>query len=129
MAEVTDIVKDGGDDLAGRISREARIIKWHTSSDYGDAFSDFHAEHMRAIGPRTAVLILGDARNNNQDPNLGALHDINQKARRTFWLNPEATMRWGLGDSVAHEYADVVEMHQCSNVDQLTRFITRLLPV
>ena len=129
MDEVTDLVKEQSDDLSARIQAEARITKWHTSSDYGEAFADFHADHMTAIGPRTSVLILGDARNNNQDPNLGALHDISQRAHRTFWLNPEATMRWGLGDSVAPLYADVVEMHQCSNVDQLTRFITRLLPV
>jgi len=129
MAEVTDLVKEESDDLAARIQREARITKWHTSSDYGEAFADFHADHMTAIGPRTAVLILGDARNNNQDPNFAALHDINQRARRTFWLNPEATMRWGLGDSVAPAYAEIVEMYQCSNVEQLTRFITRLLPV
>ncbi|MEJ7635836.1 VWA domain-containing protein [Aeromicrobium sp.] len=129
MAEVTDLVKDGGDDLAGRIAREAHITKWHTSSDYGEAFADFHAEHMTAVGPRTAVLILGDARNNNQDPNLAALHEINQRARRTFWLNPEHSMRWGLGDSIAPTYAEIVEMHECCNVDQLTKFITRLLPV
>ena len=129
MSEVTELVKEGGDDLAGRIAREARITKWHTSSDYGEAFADFHADYMTAIGPRTAVLILGDARNNNQDPNLGALHEINQRARRTFWLNPEHSMRWGLGDSIAPAYAEIVEMHECCNVDQLTRFITRLLPV
>lgn len=132
MAEVTDLVKDkqsDDTDLVGRIAREARITKWHTSSDYGEAFADFHADHLTAIGPRSAVLILGDARNNYQDPNLGALHDINQRARRTFWLNPEPTMRWGLGDSIAPAYAAVVEMHECCNVDQLTKFITRLLPV
>lgn len=129
MDEVTDLVKEDSDDLSQRIAREAHITKWHTSSDYGEAFSDFHADYMTAIGPRTAVLILGDARNNNQDPNLGALHDISQRARRTFWLNPEHSMRWGLGDSVAPLYAEVVEMHECCNVDQLTKFITRLLPV
>lgn len=129
MAEVTDLVREDSDDLAARIQRDAPITKWHTSSDYGEAFGDFRADHMSAIGPRTAVLILGDARNNNQDPNLQALHEINERSRRTFWLNPEATMRWGIGDSVAPQYAEVVEMHQCSNVEQLTRFITRLLPV
>jgi uncharacterized protein with von Willebrand factor type A (vWA) domain len=129
MDEVTDMVKEDSDDLAARIAKDAHITKWHTSSDYGEAFADFHADHMSAIGPRTAVLILGDARNNNQDPNLSALHEISQRARRTFWLNPEASMRWGLGDSVAPLYAEVVEMHECCNVDQLTRFITRLLPV
>lgn len=128
MADVTDLVKQGDDDLSGRIAREARITKWHTSSDYGEAFGDFAAEYLQSIGPRTAVLILGDARNNNQDPNFGALHEISQRAKRTFWLNPENAMRWGLGDSVATDYAEVVEMHECCNVDQLTRFITRLLP-
>ena len=84
---------------------------------------------MDAVGPRTSVLILGDARNNNQDPNLGALHAIGRHARRIFWLNPEHSMRWGLGDSIAPVYAEVVEMHECCNVDQLSKFITRLLPV
>lgn len=128
MADVTELVKESDDDLSGRISREARITKWHTSSDYGEAFADFAADHLQTIGPRTAVLILGDARNNNQDPNFGALHEISQLSKRTFWLNPENAMRWGLGDSVAIDYAEIVEMHECCNVDQLTRFITRLLP-
>ncbi|MGH3459043.1 VWA domain-containing protein [Aeromicrobium sp.] len=129
MDEVTDIVKDTSGDLGPRISQEARITKWHTSSDYGEAFGDFAELFLSAVGPRTSVLILGDARNNNQDPNLGALHAIGQHARRIFWLNPEHHMRWGLGDSIAPVYADVVEMHECFNVDQLSRFITRLLPV
>ena len=128
MAEVTDLVKYGADDLSGRIAREARLTKWHTSSDYGEAFGDFAADSLESIGPRTTVLILGDARNNNQDPNFGALHQISQRAKRTFWLNPEKAMRWGLGDSVATEYANVVDMYECCNTDQLTRFITRLLP-
>lgn len=129
MDEVTDIVKDTSGDLGPRISQEARITKWHTSSDYGEAFGDFAEMFMSAVGPRTSVLILGDARNNNQDPNLGAVHAIGQRARRIFWLNPEHHMRWGLGDSIAPVYAEVVEMHECCNVDQLSRFITRLLPV
>ena len=74
MDEVTDIVKDTSGDLGPRIAQEARITKWHTSSDYGEAFGDFAESFMNAVGPRTSVLILGDARNNNQDPNLGALH-------------------------------------------------------
>jgi len=129
MAEVTDLVKADEGDLNARISNEARITKWHTSSDYGEAFADFVEDHLEAVGPRTSVLILGDARNNNQDPNLAALHLIAQKAKRVFWLNPEYHLRWGLGDSMAPVYADVVEMHECRNIDQLSRFIGRLLPV
>jgi uncharacterized protein with von Willebrand factor type A (vWA) domain len=132
MAEVTDLVKEQSvesGDLSARISNEAHITKWHTSSDYGEAFQDFVDDHLDAIGPRTSVLILGDARNNNQDPNLAAVHAIGQLAKRVFWLNPEHHLRWGLGDSVAPVYAEVVEMHECRNIDQLGRFISRLLPV
>lgn len=127
MAEVTDIVKDGGD-LADRIAREARVTSWHTSSDYGEAFADFAASSLDAVGPRTSVLVLGDARNNNQALGLPALAAIADRARRTFWLNPEHPARWGLGDSVAPEYAEVVTMHACSTIEQLETFIGRLLP-
>jgi uncharacterized protein with von Willebrand factor type A (vWA) domain len=132
MAEVTGLVKEQSvesGDLGARIGNEARITKWHTSSDYGEAFQDFVDDHLDAVGPRTSVLVLGDARNNNQDPNLAAVHLIGQAAKRVFWLNPEHHLRWGLGDSVAPIYAEVVEMHECRNIDQLSRFISRLLPV
>lgn len=129
MAEVTDILKDTSGDPGQRIGNEARITKWHTSSDYGEAFGDFVADHLDAVGPRTSVLILGDARNNNQSPNLDALHAIAQHSKRVFWLNPEHHLRWGLGDSIAPLYADVVDMHECRNVTQLGTFIGRLLPV
>lgn len=130
MAEVTDIVKDPRDqDIAERIKNEARVTKWHTSSDYGEAFRDFVTAHLDVVGPRAAVLILGDARNNNQNPRLDELREISARSRRTFWLNPEHSTRWGLGDSVAPEYAEIVEMHECRTVDQLAMFVGRLLPV
>ena len=128
VAEVTDLVKEGGD-VRRRIAEEARITKWHTSSDYGESFLDFVADHVDAVGPRTSVLILGDARNNNQPLRLEALHEIAQRSRRAFWLNPEHPGSWGYGDSVAPAYAEVVEMHECRTISQLERFISRLLPV
>ena len=133
MAEVTEIVRDGavsgGADIEPRIRQESRITKWHTSSDYGEAFLDFREFFLDAVGPRTAVLILGDARNNNQNPRFDALHEIAMRSRRTYWLNPEHHTRWGLGDSEALAYSEIVPMYECANVDQLTHFVTRLLPV
>lgn len=126
--EVTEIVRDGVD-VRRRIAEEARITKWHTSSDYGESFRDFALDHLDAVGPRTSVLILGDARNNNQALRLEDLHEIAQRSRRSFWLNPEHPGSWGLGDSVAPEYAEVVEMHECRTITQLEHFISRLLPV
>ena len=133
MAEVTDIVKEstgaGGSELAHRLTHEARVTNWHSSSDYGSALVEFEENFASAVGPRTAVVILGDARNNNQKPHFEALHAIAARSKRTFWLNPEHPSRWGLGDSDALEYGEIVPMYQCSNIDQLSNFITKLLPV
>ena len=119
MDEVTDIVKDARA-TSPPASHARRASPSGTPAATTARRSPTSLSLMTPIGPRTAVLILGDARNNNQDPNLGALHVISQRARRTFWLNPEHSMRWGLGDSIAPAYAEVVEMHECCNVDQLT---------
>ena len=129
MDEVTDIVRHGDGDLSAQILQEAHVTRWHGSSDYGEALGDFAEVFLDAVGPHTSVLVLGDARTNYGDPNLAALARIAAASRRTHWLNPERTGTWGQGDSVAHDYARLVEMHECRTVEQLSRFVSRLLPV
>jgi uncharacterized protein with von Willebrand factor type A (vWA) domain len=129
--EVTHLVKAGAQDPAGlatRIHREAKLTRWDGHSDYTHALQVFADEWLDAVGPRTSVLILGDARNNGGDPNLAALGRIVGNARRVYWLNPEPEHLWSTGDSVARDYATVVEMHECRTVHQLSELITRLLP-
>jgi uncharacterized protein with von Willebrand factor type A (vWA) domain len=75
------------------------------------------------------VFVLGDARTNNSDPNLPAVRQIAERARRVHWLNPEQHSRWGTGDSAAPAYADLVEMHECRNARQLGALVARLLPI
>ncbi|MEV6977126.1 VWA domain-containing protein [Kitasatospora sp. NPDC093806] len=131
-AEVTDLLTRGGGDpasLARRILTEAKVMGYHGNSDYGSALGEFAERHLDAVGPRTSVLILGDARNNHRDPNLPALHRIAARARRVYWLNPEQPALWGTGDSAAPAYAEAVEMHSCRNARRLGEFIARLLPV
>ncbi|MFE6871299.1 VWA domain-containing protein [Kitasatospora sp. NPDC057692] len=131
-AEVTDLLTRGGSDPAGlarRILTEAGVTGHHGNSDYGSALGGFADRHLDAVGPRTSVLILGDARNNHRDPGLPALHRIAARARRVYWLNPEQPGLWGTGDSAAPAYARVVEMHCCRNARRLGEFIARILPV
>ncbi|MFF2658156.1 VWA domain-containing protein [Kitasatospora sp. NPDC058032] len=131
-AEVTDLLTRGGGDpaaLARRILTEAKVTGYHGNSDYGSALREFADRHLDAVGPRTSVLILGDARNNHRDPDLPALGLIAARAHRVHWLNPEQPALWGTGDSAAPAYAGVVEMHCCRNARRLGEFIARLLPV
>ncbi|MFF5970220.1 VWA domain-containing protein [Streptomyces sp. NPDC012769] len=131
--EVTDLVaRDRSADPAGlgeRILAEATLTGWHGQSDYGTALGEFAERYADALGPRTVVFVLGDARTNHSDPNLPALRRVADRARRVYWLNPEQPALWSTGDSVAHAYAELVDMRPCRNARQLAELIGRLLPV
>jgi uncharacterized protein with von Willebrand factor type A (vWA) domain len=132
MDEVTHLVTNGVADpaaLGARILSEASVIRWDGHSDYGRSLDEFLDRYADAIGPKTSVVILGDARNNNGDPRLATLARILAPARRAFWLNPERRDLWSTGDSAAHDYAKVIDMHECRNARQLGALVSRLIPV
>ncbi|MCE3033146.1 MULTISPECIES: vWA domain-containing protein [Streptomyces] len=132
LDEVTGLLDHGRADpegLGARIREEATLTGWHGSSDYGMALGEFTERYGAAIGPRTTVFVLGDARTNQSDPNLPAVREIARRARRVYWLNPEPAGQWGTGDSAAPAYADLVEMHECRTARQLGGLVGRLLPV
>ncbi|MFE8945040.1 VWA domain-containing protein [Streptomyces sp. NPDC007856] len=132
LDEVTGLLDHGRADpegLGARIHAEATLTGWHGSSDYGVALGEFAARYGDAVGPRTTVFVLGDARTNMSDPNLAAVREVAGRARRVYWLNPEPRDRWGTGDSAAPAYAELVEMHECRTARQLSALIARLLPV
>ncbi|MEU3424763.1 VWA domain-containing protein [Streptomyces gardneri] len=130
--EVTGLIARGAADPAGlgdRILAEAELTGWHGQSDYGTALGEFTDRYAEAVGPRTVLFVLGDARTNRADPNLAALKRVADRARRVHWLNPEQPSLWGTGDSEAPAYAEIVDMRPCRNARQLGALIGRLLPV
>ncbi|MFJ8106077.1 VWA domain-containing protein [Streptomyces sp. NPDC096132] len=130
--EITGLLERGAADpegLGARIQAEARLTGYHGSSDYGMALGEFAERYGAAVGPRTTVFVLGDARTNMSDPNLAAVREIAERARRLYWLNPEPRALWGTGDSAAPEYAELVAMHECRNAHQLGALVGRLLPI
>ncbi|MGV9761908.1 vWA domain-containing protein [Streptomyces tricolor] len=132
LDEVTGLLDHGRadpDGLGARIRAEATLTGWHGSSDYGMALGEFAERYGAAVGPRTTVFVLGDARTNLSDPNLPAVRELARRARRVYWLNPEPRDRWGTGDSAAPAYAELVEMHECRTARQLSGLIAGLLPV
>ncbi|WP_031027620.1 vWA domain-containing protein [Streptomyces sp. NRRL WC-3725] len=132
LDEVTGLLDHGRadpDGLGARIRAEATLTGWHGSSDYGVALGEFAERYGGAVGPRTTVFVLGDARTNMSDPNMPAVRELARRARRVYWLNPEPRDRWGTGDSAAPAYAELVEMHECRTARQLSELIAGLLPV
>lgn len=96
-------------------------------TNYGRAFTKFQDEYAAALGPKSSLLILGDARSNYSDLALESLREMADAARHSWWLNPEAARQWGTGDSAAHEYAAVVPMVECRNLTHLADFVHGIL--
>jgi uncharacterized protein with von Willebrand factor type A (vWA) domain len=127
--EVTDHFQPGADvaevmaDLAGSVSQAAL---WGRTN-YGRALAKFEESYADALGPRSSLLILGDARSNYSDLNLDTLRRLAGSARHAWWLNPERRRHWDTGDSVASRYAEVVPMVECRNLTQLGEFVHDLV--
>ena len=107
----------------------ARLITRDGHSDYGHALEGFVADHADSLTHRGALLVLGDGRTNYHDPRFGALRTLVDRARHAYWLNPESRELWDSGDSMAADYARIIEMHECRNARQLAEVIGGLLPV
>lgn len=98
------------------------------SSDYGSSLRDFEKDFLRSVTPKTTVIVLGDARNNNLDPRADILRTLGERAKRLVWLNPEGRMAWGWGDSEMPRYATFCNVvRQCSNARQLERAVSDIV--
>ncbi len=127
--EVTHHFKPGADvvdvmaDLAASTSHAAL---WGRTN-YGRAFTKFVDEYADALGPKSSLLILGDARSNYSDLSLDKLREMERNSRHAWWLNPEHRRHWDTGDSVAGKYGDIVPMVECRNLTQLGEFVHDIL--
>jgi uncharacterized protein with von Willebrand factor type A (vWA) domain len=125
--EITRFFAPGADvlDAIGRMAAEADISRFGRS-DYGNALRRFAERYGDAVGPKTSLLILGDARSNYRPPELATLKELAGRARHAYWLNPEPRAQWDTGDSSATAYGAVVPMRECRNVAQLAAFVEDL---
>jgi uncharacterized protein with von Willebrand factor type A (vWA) domain len=111
-----------------RVNTEADVVWVDGHSDYGHAFEVFHDRHLHEITPKTAIILLGDARNNYHATQHWVLKELRQKARRLYWLNPEPRGYWDTGDSVVSEYGVHCDgVYECRNLRQLERFVAAVI--
>lgn len=126
--EVTSYFTPGGDmvDTMTRLAEASAYAARFGRTNYGRAFELFAERHADALGPKTSLLVLGDARSNYADLALPTLRSIAENTRQAWWLNPEARRQWDTGDSAATRYGEVVPMVECRNLTQLGEFVHRI---
>ena len=130
LDEVTDFFENVDDitEAIHRVNTEADVIWVDGHSDYGHAFEIFEEKFAKDIGPKTTVIILGDARNNYHASQSWVIKNIEDKARKVFWLNPEPRSYWDTGDSIVGEYSDFCNgTFEVRNLKQLEAFVENLV--
>jgi uncharacterized protein with von Willebrand factor type A (vWA) domain len=121
-------------DFAGKEANAAiaavleRMPPGYYSTDLGYALNQFTRQYLDTVDQRTTFILVGDGRNNYNDPALEAFQQLARRSRRMIWINPEPPMLWGSGDSDMLQYAPL-----CNNVvmaatlGELTEAVDQLL--
>ena len=129
LDEVTDYFRATEDitEAIQRVNTEADVVWVDGHSDYGHAFEVFWEKYGKDVGPKTTVLLLGDARNNYHAAQSWVIREMRQRARHVYWLNPEPRSYWNTGDSIVGEYgAHTDGVYECRNLRQLEAFVEKL---
>ncbi|MCB1000474.1 MAG: VWA domain-containing protein [Acidimicrobiales bacterium] len=127
--EVTEFFRTTEDvsEAVHRVNTEADVVWVDGHSDYGHAFEVFWERYGKDVGPKSTVLLLGDARNNYHASQAWVVKEIRQKARHVYWLNPEPKSYWNTGDSIVGEYGTHTDgVFEVRNLRQLEGFVEKL---
>ena len=104
-----------------------RIRPGYYNTDLGNSLATFARDHMGTVDHRTTVIVLGDGRNNYNDPNLRDFEAIKRRARKIVWFNPESRRQWGTGDSDMAKYEPLCDaVHRVSNLRELVEAVDSL---
>jgi len=105
-----------------------RLPTGYYNTDLGNSLENLQREYLDRIDSRTTFIVVGDGRNNYNNPRLDIFLQLARRSKRTIWINPEAPSFWGTGDSDMMLYApNCDKILQASTLAQLTEALNTLL--
>jgi uncharacterized protein with von Willebrand factor type A (vWA) domain len=126
ISEVTDVFEHERDFrvIAQKISSEGGVADVSGYTDYGRVWLEFLGQISDELGPRSTVIVLGDARTNGREPHADVFAQVSERAGRLFWLNPEPKLYWNYGDSVMAAYERYCDgAFECWTTRHLENFV------
>lgn len=121
-------------DIQGKNAHEAvsfvldKMPAGHYNTDLGNSLQNFADHYMDKIDSRSTFIVVGDGRNNYNDPSTRIFRELARRSHRTIWLNPEAQALWGSGDSDMPQYAPYCDsILQIRTLSELSAAVDRLL--
>lgn len=128
VSDITGLLLSGNPlNFRGHVLRNARVVGATGYTNYGRMFSEFNQRFNQRINRKTTVLIFGDARNNWQENEKGALAEIKKQAKKVYWFNPESRSLWSSGDSIIHDYAPYCDrVYECPSLLMLEKALGQI---
>lgn len=121
-------------DLADRDANKAvaqvleRMPSGYYNTDLGYSLDMLAHDYLDTLDRHTTFIVVGDGRNNYNDPKLDIFRELARRSNRMIWLNPEAPMLWGTGDSDMLQYAPLCNVIlQVNTLAELTAAVDKLL--
>jgi uncharacterized protein len=104
-----------------------RMPSGHYNTDLGWSLNDFNNEYLDTLNGQTTLIIVGDGRNNYNDPRVDIFSLMTRRAARTIWLNPEPPLMWH-GDSDMARYAPLCDsVLKVATLKELVSAVDQLL--
>ena len=129
IVEITDILDSSPGVLDPRqlLGRRGLIVQ-DGRSDYRRVLSTFLQTWGDSVTAKTTVIIAGDTRSHRRDSATAELAELEHRARRLYWLNPEPRHEWDTLDSCATEYGNhCTEFFEVSTIRQLVSAVTQIV--
>ena len=111
--------------MGGLAARTAQAALWGRTN-YGRAFTTFAEEYADALGPRSSLLILGDARSNYSDLGVDVLKDLAGEPATPTGSTPSTPVTGTPATRPPAPTAPSCPMVECRNLAQLSDFVRAL---
>ncbi len=118
-----------GKDANGAVDQVlSRLPSGHYNTDLGYSLKNFFDKFLDLVDNRTTLIVVGDGRNNFNDPRIDLVKQIKRRTHKIIWLNPEPESQWIQGDSDMQSYAPLCDqVFRVSNMSELTAAVDQLL--
>jgi uncharacterized protein with von Willebrand factor type A (vWA) domain len=118
-------ITDGNQAVSGVLMR---MPAGYYNTDLGYSLQNFVDDYLDTLNGHTSLILVGDGRNNYNNPRLDLFTLMAHRSARTIWLNPEPPTLWGSGDSDMQRYAPLCNsVLQVRSLAELTAAVDQLL--
>lgn len=121
-------------EFMGKDAREAvkyvlkKMPSGYYNTDLGYSLENFNQDYLETLDQHTTILVVGDGRNNYNDPRIDLFKTMARRCRRVIWLTPEPVALWGTGDSDIFAYtAECDTIMNAGTVGELSAAVDNLL--